>query len=125
MLFRSLSAGFITPAHIAGLLLIGSGIVVGIAAGWWFNGQWWLWVSIVLLAAIVLAMNPLNAIPMVEMRRGLGIPSRADHEAGTVPTPVDDATLDALLCDRRPLAGSVFGIAGIVVITWLMESKPF
>lgn len=121
----ALSAGFITPMLIAGLVLIVSGVVAGIAAGWWFNGQWWLWVSIVLLTAIVLSMHPLNAIPMIEMRRGLGIPSRADHKAGTVPTPVDDATLDALLRDRRPLAGSVFAIAGIVVITWLMESKPF
>jgi hypothetical protein len=120
-----LSAGFIKPMMVTGLLLIVSGIVVGIAAGWWFNGQWWLWVSVVLLAAIVLSMNSLNAIPMIEMRRGLGIPSRADHAAGTVPTPVDDLTLDSLLRDRRPIVGSAFAVAGIVVITWLMESKPF
>jgi hypothetical protein len=120
-----LSAGFMTPMMVAGLLLIVSGIVVGIAAGWWFNGQWWLWVSVVLLAVIVQSMNSLNAIPMVEMRRGLGIPNRADRAAGTVPRPVDDATLDTLLRDRRPLIGSALAIAGIVVITWLMESKPF
>ncbi len=66
-----------------------------------------------------------NAIPMVEMRRGLGIPGRADRAAGTVPTPVDDTTLDALLRDRRPLIGSSFATAGIAVITWLMETKPF
>jgi hypothetical protein len=38
---------------------------------------------------------------------------------------VDDAALDALLLDRRPLVGSAFAIVGIVVITWLMETKPF
>ena len=120
-----LSSSFMVPMMIAGLLLIVSGMVVGIAAGWWFNGQWWLWASVVLLAAIVQSMNSLNAIPMVEIRRGLGIPGRAERAAGTVPTPVDDATLDALLRDRRPLVGSSFAITGIVVITWLMETKPF
>jgi hypothetical protein len=70
-------------------------------------------------------MNSLNAIPMVRMRQGLGMPNLADARAGTTPTPVDDATLDALLLDRRPLFGSAFAIAGIVVITWLMETKPF
>jgi hypothetical protein len=125
MAWFELSGSFVMPMLASGLLLIVSGVLVGVAAGWWFNGQWWLWVSIVLLAAIVQSMNSLNAIPLVEMRRGLGIPSRADHKAGTVPTPVDDATLDALLRDRRPLAGSVFAITGIVVITWLMETKPF
>jgi hypothetical protein len=39
--------------------------------------------------------------------------------------PVDDATLDLLLRDRRPLIGSALAIAGVVVITWLMETKPF
>jgi hypothetical protein len=125
MAWFELSGSFVMPMLASGLLLIVSGVLVGVAAGWWFNGQWWLWVSIVLLAAIVQSMNSLNAIPLVEMRRGLGIPSRADHKAGTVPTPVDDAALDALLRDRRPLAGSVFAITGIVVITWLMETKPF
>ena len=116
-----LSASFMAPMLASGLVLIVSGILVGIAAGWWFNGQWWLWVSIVVLVAIIQSMNSLNAIPMVEMRRGLGIPARMD----TAPVPVDDAALDALLRDRRPLIGSSFAIAGIVVITWLMETKPF
>jgi hypothetical protein len=74
-----LSGSYMTSMLVTGLLLIGSGIVVGIAAGWWFNGQWWLWVSIILLAAIVQSMNALNAIPMVEMRRGLGIVRRGRH----------------------------------------------
>jgi hypothetical protein len=120
-----LSSSFMTSMLVAGLLLIVSGVVVGVAVGWWFNGQWWLWVSIVLLAAIVQSMNSLNAIPMVRMRQGLGMPNLLDARAGRTPAPVDDASLDALLQDRRPLVGSAFAIAGIVVITWLMETKPF
>lgn len=120
-----LSGSFITSMMVTGLLLIVSGVAVGVAGGWWFNGQWWLWVSIVLLAAIVLMMNPLNGVPMVRMRQALGVPNLADARAGTTPTPADDATLDAVLLDRRPVFGSAFAIGGIVVITWLMEIKPF
>ena len=120
-----LSVGFVTPMSVALLLLIMSGVLVGVAAAWWFNGQWWLWASVALLVIIIAVMTPLVAIPMSEMRRGLGMPSRADVKAGIVPTPVDDAALDRLLLDRRPAIGSSIAIAGIVVITWLMESKPF
>src|SRR6185312_9463566 len=59
-----LSSSFILPMMLAGLLLIISGVLVGIAAAWWFNGQLWLWVSMVLLVAIVVLMNPLISIPL-------------------------------------------------------------
>ena len=121
---RSLGRLHHADEHRRLLLLIVSGILVGVAA-WWFNGQWWLWVSVALLVGIIAAMTPLVAIPMAGMRRGLGMPSRADVKAGIVPTPVDDAALDRLLLDRRPAIGSSIAIAGIVLITWLMESKPF
>ncbi len=120
-----LSAAAITPMSVAGLLLIVSGVLVGVAGTWWFNGQWWLWVSIGLLVLIVGVMTPLVAIPLNGVRRGLGVPIRADLKAGTSPAPVDDVSLDRLLRDRRPLIGGSLAIAGIVLITWLMESKPF
>ncbi len=120
-----LSVGFITPMSLAGLLLIVSGILVGVAGAWWFNGQWWLWVSIGLLVAIVSVMTPLVAIPMSGMRRGLGMPTQADRKAGIVPAPVEDVELDRLLRDRRPAVGASLAIGGIVLITWLMETKPF
>ena len=90
---------------LSGLLLIVSGILVGVAAGWWFNGQWWLWLSIVLLVAIVLVMNPLVPIPMNQMRQGLGLMPTVEPRAGKVVVPVDDDGLDRLLLDRRPLVG--------------------
>lgn len=58
------------------------------------------------------------------MRQGLGMPDLADARAGTTPAPMDEATLDALLLDRRPPFGSAAALAGIVVTTWLMETKP-
>lgn len=109
-----LSGSFILPAMLAGLLLIVSGILVGVAAAWWFNGQWWLWVSIGLLVLIVAVMTPLLSIPFGGLRRALG-----------TPTQVDDAALAMLLADRRPAMGASIGIGGLVLITWLMETKPF
>jgi hypothetical protein len=120
-----LSSSFIVSMSLAGSLLIVSGILVGVAAGWWFNGQWWLWVSIALLVVIVAVMTPLVAIPMNSVRRGLGVPSRADLKAGTVPPAVDDVALERLLSDLRPMIGATVAIVGIVLITWLMEMKPF
>jgi len=99
---------------LAGLLLIVSGILVGVAAAWWFNGQWWLWVSIGLLVLIVAVMTPLLSVPFGGLRRALG-----------TPTQVDDAALAVLLTDRRPAVGATIGIGGLVLITWLMETKPF
>ena len=120
-----LSSSFMTPMFLAGLLLIVSGIVAGIAGEWWFNGQWWLWVSIAALVVIVALMTPMLAIPLGNVRRGLGIPGPADRRAGTVPTAVDDAELEQLLANRRPTVGALTAIGGIVLITWLMETKPF
>ena len=120
-----LSSSFTTPMFIVGLALILSGILVGIAAAWWFNGQWWLWVSITLVVLIVLLMHPLLAIPMQMVRRGLCMPTMYDDKYGTLAEPVDDAELDRLLRDPRPTVGATIAIIGIVLITCLMETKPF
>jgi MFS family permease len=123
--YLELSASMIGPMGLTGLLLIVTGILAGIAGGWWFNGQWWLWLSIGLLVVIVGAMTPLVAIPLNEVRRAAGLPSAADRKAGLVPDPADDATLDRLLRNPKPRLGAAIGIVGIVLITWLMEFKPF
>jgi hypothetical protein len=120
-----LSISFISPMALAGSLLILSGVLAGVAGAWWFNGQWWLWLSIGALVVIVGLMTPMLAIPLGNVRRGLGIPGQADRKAGTVPAAVDDAELDRLLANRRPMVGALTAVSGIVLITWLMETKPF
>lgn len=120
-----LSASMIMTFSIAALVLIVSGILAGIGGAWWFNGQWWLWLSIGLLVVVIGVMTPLVAIPMNEIRRGLGVPTQQDKKAGTVPEPVDDATLERLLRNPKPAIGASIGIGGIILITWLMEMKPF
>lgn len=123
--YLDLSASMLVPMSVAGLLLIVTGILVGIAGSWWFNGQWWLWLSIGLLVIIVGAMTPLMAIPLNEVRRAAGLPTPADRKAGIIPEPSDDATLDRLLLDPKPAIGAAIGIGGIVLITLLMMMKPF
>ena len=120
-----LSASMFTAFSVAGLVLILSGILAGTAGAWWFNGQWWLWVSIGLLVVIIGVMTPFVAIPLNEIRHGLGIPNQQDRKAGVVPEPVDDAELDRLLRNPRPPIGAAVGVGGIILITWLMEFKPF
>jgi hypothetical protein len=120
-----LSGAFILPMMVAALMLIVSGILVGVAAAWWFNGQSWLWVSIGLLVLIVAVMTPMLSIPFSRLRRALATPDGAGLDAGTGPLVVSDAELAALLADRRPVVGATVGICGLVLITWLMETKPF
>jgi len=123
--YLELSLSMLLGMGVAGLLLIATGILAGIFGGWWFNGQWWLWVSIGLLVVIVGSMTPLMGIPMSEARQAVGIPTEAQRKAGTTPVPADDAELDRRLRSRRPTVGAGIGIIGIVLITWLMEMKPF
>jgi len=119
------SASTIIAMSIAALLLIVTGILAGIGGGWWFDGRWWLWVAIGILVVIIGAMTPLLAIPLNEARHALGIPNRTERKVGTVLEPADDATLDRALRNPRPRFGAAIGIGGIVLITWLMEMKPF
>lgn len=107
-----LSGRFLVAAIVAGLLLVVSGVLAGIAGSWWSAGGAWLWLSVALLVTIFLLMHPLLAMPFVRLRRGL-----ADG--------IDDAELERRLADRRPPIGAALGIAGLVAITWLMETKPF
>ena len=119
------SATYLNALYLFLLLLLVSGIASGILGGLWTNGQLWLWVSLGLLIALVVAMYYFMTEPFSAMRSGLGIASMQDRKKGIMPTPVGDAELAVLLTSRRPVGGAALGIGTIVVITWLMEMKPF
>jgi hypothetical protein len=102
-----------------------TGIASGILGGYWTNGQWWLWIALGLLLAIATAMYYFMSGPLTAMRSGLGIQGYQDKKKDVMPTPVSDEELERLLMAPRPLMGAAIGIGGIVVITWLMEMKPF
>lgn len=119
------SPTYLNALYLFLLVLLVSGIAAGILGGFWTNGELWLWVSLGLLIALTVAMYYFMTEPFVAMRSGLGIQGMQDKKKGIMPTPVGDAELAVLLTARRPVVGAALGIGTIVVITWLMEMKPF
>jgi hypothetical protein len=119
------SATYLTALYIFLLVLLVSGIASGILGGHWTDGRLWLWVSLGLLIALVVAMYYYMTEPFTAMRSGLGIQGYQDKKKGIMPTPVSDAELEVLLMAQRPVIGATLGVSTIVVITVLMMMKPF
>jgi hypothetical protein len=114
-----LSSSALLVAGIALLVSVVLGIVAAAMHGYF--GRLWPWASIVIVVVIWLAMTPLAAGPMSAVRRVLGVPIRGKIE-GEVGT---DAELIAARARLRPELVATVGLAGILVLTWLMEMKPF
>ena len=108
-------------------VLIGfvAGVVAGFAGEWWNRA--WLWLSLGLFVALFLAMYPLAAQPLHRIREVAGATSGPPFGFGAKAEPgeTNEVALHQLLeaYDPRP-AAAVFG-AVVVLIVWLMLSKPF
>ncbi len=119
------SVGSLGALYVAFLILFVAGILAGIVGGWWTNGRLWLWTALVVLVVVVGLMYGLMSTNYFKLRTALGIPSRADLKKGVVPEPAPDEEVEALLKSSRPTIGAVLGIAGLLIIIWLMVVKPF
>ena len=73
-----LSTVALAAAGIGLLVAVVLGIVAAAMAGYF--GRLWPWASIVVVVLIWLAMTPLAANPMSEVRRQLGLPTRNDKK---------------------------------------------
>jgi hypothetical protein len=95
--------------------LILFGVVAGFSGKWW--SYWWIWISLGLLVATIAEMSAV-ARPYYEklkdaiQLRPSGVPRTRDEE------------LADLLRARAAMFNALFGIAALVVITWLMIWKP-
>ena len=118
-----LSASSLVIAGIALLVSLVAGIVAGIMGGWW--GQLWIWASLVLLIAVGGLMTPMAGIPMNQVREALGLRGSMAKKDAPAPEPKSDDELAAAQAALRPELVAVLGVGAIVVITWLMEAKPF
>ena len=89
-------------------------------------GRLWVWVSILVLVAMVLLMAPLAGEPMNRVRRALGLRSERNGP-GADPTrePLSDAELTAARQALRPGRVSLVGLTAMLVLVGLMEGKPF
>jgi len=89
-------------------------------------GRLWVWVSILVLVAMVLLMAPLAGAPMNRVRRALGLRSERNGP-GADPTrePLSDAELTAARQALRPGRVSLVGLTATLALVGLMEGKPF
>lgn len=96
-------------------VLILSGVIAGFALDWW--RFWWIWISIGILVATIVEMGALARPYYQQLKdaiqlRPSGVPRKSDEE------------LDLLLRSRASTLTAVWGIAALVIITWLMIWKP-
>jgi len=98
---------------LGGLILFG--VIAGFSGKWW--SYWWIWISLGLLVATIAEMYAVARPYYQQLKdaiqlRPSGVPRKSDEE------------LDDLLRARAALFNAVFGIAALVIITWLMIWKP-
>jgi len=121
-----LSNAYLNWLYVALLVLLLAGILSGIAGGYWTGGRYWLWASLGLLVAIMVAMYVI-AVPYFDaLRHALGLATYNDERKKLAPPPpATDADLARLLDSPSPIQSAVIGIGGIAMIVALMMLKPF
>lgn len=114
------SSGF----YISILVLLGGGITAGFLGHWW--GQGWIWAALGVLVLLMGAMYGLASPYYKRLREavGLGTSPRGRRDVQPV-TPPRTLDLEPLLRSSRPFLVMAVGIAGLLVILWLMVYKPF
>jgi hypothetical protein len=105
-----------TPMYAALGVLVLFGVIAGIDGSWFSNG-WWLWGSIVVLLAMIGAMASMAGPYMKRVREAT---TRWADGSYTM----SDEDLEAMLRGSRPRTIAAIGIAGLVIILWLMVAKP-
>jgi len=111
-----LSGSSLRGMYVALLWMIVFGVIAGIQGDWWNDG--WFWISVGLLVVAIAEMSAVarpyyeRVKEAIEVRPS-GVPRRSDEE------------LDEILRSPIGLWNTVFGIAVLAVIAWLMIFKPF
>lgn len=112
-----------TSLAVAGVALLAA-VVLGIAAaimGGHFS-RMWPWASIAVLVVVTIAMTPLAAGPMREIRATLGV---GNDKSGAPLVPGSNEDLGRAQAKLKPELTMVVGVAAIAILVWLMELKPF
>ena len=111
-----LSGSSLRGMYVALLWLIVFGVIAGIQGEWWNDG--WFWISVGLLVVAIAEMSAVarpyyeRVKEAIEVRPS-GVPRRSDEE------------LDEILRSPIGLWNTVFGVAVLAAIAWLMIFKPF
>jgi len=118
-----LSSSALTAAGILLLIAVALGIVAAIMGDHF--AKLWPWAAIVVLVIAFGSMTPLAAIPMNKLRAVLAVAKPGDVSGRPVGAAGTDEELAAALTAIRPEIPAVIGVAGIVILAWLMRAKPF
>lgn len=105
-----------TRAAYLGLLALGIG---GLGAAWSAGLLTAPWVvgSYIVVAVVLVVMYAVASPFYMGLRKALEAPPGGDG-------PIDDAELAARLQNRRPELLVTVGVAGLVILVWLMSVKP-
>lgn len=117
------SGGVMAALYGSLLALLVSGVISGFMGDWW--GRGWIWLSLVLLIAIIVAMYLIGSKHYSQVRKALGMAwfdGRKEHPAGEAASAKE---IEALLANAPAITLAVIGFGGIAVILWLMMFKPF
>jgi MFS family permease len=118
-----ISGGSYSVMYISLLILLLSGIVAGFLGQWWGSG--WIWASLVLLIAIIVAMAILGGGIYSEARKAAGLPYAVKGKPQPALPPQSPGEIEAQLARANPALLTLIGYGGILVILWLMMFKPF
>ena len=118
-----LSSSALTAAGVLLLITVVLGIAAAIMGGHF--AKFWPWAAIIVLVVAFGSMTPLAAIPMNKLRAVLAVAKPGDVSGRQVGESGTDEELAAALAAIRPEIPAVFGVAGIVILAWLMRTKPF
>ena len=118
-----LSSGSYGLMYVSLLVLLAAGIIAAFMGGWW--GRGWIWLSLVLLIAIIAAMGAMGSRYYGEARKLAGLPYFAQGKVQPPLPPANPDEVFAVLARANPVLLTAIGLGGFAVIAWLMKFKPF
>ena len=118
-----MSSGSLTLAGWGLLVAVILGIVAAVMGGHF--SRLWPWASIVVVVILFGVMTPMAANPMSKVREALGMALRGDKPGDPPREPASDEVLAAARARLRPELVAAIASIGIVLLVWMMETKPF
>jgi hypothetical protein len=97
------------------------GVVLGFMGGYW--GTWWLWISIVLLVAVMGAMYSIATPAFRKLRVATGATLSVPSQKKAVGLDTEGA-IEGMATSWRPAALAIIGGVGFAIILWLMIAQP-
>lgn len=105
------------------LVIVLTGIINGFQGRWWSFG--WIWVSLVLLVALLAAMFAMGGQHYSAARKAAGLPYFENGKPQPPVPPSSQAEVEACIRRLNPMLLGGIGFGGLAVIAWLMLFKPF